>query len=184
MALDENNEGDCFEVLSESDYEIVDGQPDITGWDVKDAQGNKIGEVDELLFNSAIRKVCYIVLHMENNDIGLEDGRVLIPIGIAELHEKDDTVLLPNVVKAQILALPIYQPGRAVTAETELEIRNIFTDPDANVIAGSDFYDHDHFKETKFYGKRWQQPFSNHNEEEPPEKSAERQKYNRDNIVP
>ncbi|TSD66776.1 hypothetical protein FFF34_005070 [Inquilinus sp. KBS0705] len=165
MAL--QNDDDCFEELSESEYEIADGQPDIIGWDIKDSHHNKLGEVDELLFSVTLRKVCYIVMHMENNDIGLEDGRVLIPIGVAELDENEDTVLISNVTKAQLLALPIYQPGRNVDKETEQEIRNIFTDPNVGVTAGKDFHDHEHFSETKFYGKRWTKPFSNYNEDEP-----------------
>ncbi len=142
--------------LSESDFEIADGQPNIQGWDVRDSDNNKIGEVDELLFNPQSRRVRYLILHMENNDIGLEDGQVLIPIGVAELHEDEDNVIIPDVTKAQILALPLYERGRVIDEDTEAQIRNVFVSPDANVMVGTDFYDHDHFSETKFYGKRRQ----------------------------
>ncbi|RFZ84677.1 PRC-barrel domain containing protein [Mucilaginibacter terrenus] len=140
--------------LSDSDFEIADGQPDIQGWDVRDSEGNKLGEVDELLFNPASRKVRYIIVHMENNDIGLEDGRVLMPIGVAELDEHKDNVIIPDITKAQILSLPLYEYGRDIDSDTEAQIRNVFVAPDANVMVGTDFYDHDHFNQTKFYGKR------------------------------
>lgn len=154
MASAENGqEYSKLEELSESDFEIVDHQPDIQGWDVRDSEANKIGEVDELLFNPQSRKVRYIIIHMENNDIGLEDGRILVPIGVAELHEKDDNVIIPNITKAQILALPLYEHGREINSDTEEQIRHVFADPDANVTVGNDFYDHDHFSATKFYGK-------------------------------
>ncbi len=52
MAFEENEyRSNHLEELSGSDYEIVDGEPDINGWDVIDHNGQKIGEVDELLFD-------------------------------------------------------------------------------------------------------------------------------------
>ncbi|OOQ59502.1 PRC-barrel domain-containing protein [Mucilaginibacter pedocola] len=155
-SIDSANDYSRLQELSESDFEIADGQPNIQGWDVRDSEKNKIGEVDELLFNPQSRKVRYIILHMENNDIGLEDGRIFIPIGVAELDEEQDNVIIPDVTKAQILALPLYERGREIDADTEAQIRNVFVKPDAPAMLGTDFYDHDHFNETKFYGKRRQ----------------------------
>ena len=158
MAAEESkNDYSYLEELSESDFEIADGQPDIQGWDVVDSDGNKIGEVDDMLFNPQSRKVRYIVLDMENNDLDLEDGHVLLPIGIAELHESDDTVIIHDVTASQLTSLPIYERGREITSETEAEIRAVFIRPigdgNGNVVA-NEFYDHEHFNETKFYGKR------------------------------
>ena len=188
MASDENsNDYSYLEELSESDYEIVDNQPDIQGWDVFDNDGNKIGEVDDMLFNPQARKVRYIVLDMENNDLDLEDGHVLIPIGVAELHESDDTVLIPDITVAQLRSLPLYERGREITSETEAEIRKVFVRPvindgNGNVVPGGEFYEHEHFNETRFYGKR--RDAYTDDELPPPDDSAETQKYNRDNIVP
>jgi sporulation protein YlmC with PRC-barrel domain len=159
MATEDINDYNYLEELSESDYEIVDDQPNIQGWDVFDSAGAKIGEVDDLLFNPQSRKVRYIVLDMENNDLDLEDGHVLIPIGVAELHENNDTVLVPEITVAQIISLPLYERGREITAETEAEIRKVFVRPvigdgNGNVVPGTEFYEHEHFNETKFYGKR------------------------------
>ena len=64
--------------LGESDFEIVDGQPDIRGWEVKDAQGRDIGEVEELIFDARTRKVRYMVVDLEDNEeLDLEDREVL-----------------------------------------------------------------------------------------------------------
>ncbi len=41
----ENNRQTRLQKLSGSDFEITDGQPDIRGWDVKDASGKQFGEV-------------------------------------------------------------------------------------------------------------------------------------------
>ncbi|MDB5285653.1 MAG: hypothetical protein JWR05_602 [Mucilaginibacter sp.] len=205
MASDENKNYSHLKELSESNYEIVDGQPDIQGWDIENSKGVKIGEVDELLFDTESRKVRYIVLDTENNDLDLEDGHVLIPIGIAELHEKDDTVLIPNITVEQLTALPLYERGREISPETEAEIRNVFIKPDTEIVDDSDFYEHEHFNQTKFYGKRkpavaqdnltteGDKPLlteggdhllSEGEQEAPAPNSVERQKYNRDNIIP
>ena len=42
--------------LKRSDFDIVDGEPDIRGWDVKLAGGQKIGEVEELIVDAQKRK--------------------------------------------------------------------------------------------------------------------------------
>ncbi|MBD1391912.1 PRC-barrel domain-containing protein [Mucilaginibacter glaciei] len=195
-----------LEELSESDFEIVDGQPEIQGWDVENSAGVKIGEVDELLFDPETRKVRYFVLDTENNDLDLEDGHVLIPIGVAELQENSDTVLIPEVTADQLARLPIYERGRGITAETEAEIRKVFTRPDNMAFAPKDdFYEHEHFNETKFYGKRKPIVAEDHLLTEggnhlltkggnhlltegenatPDVDSAEKQKYNRDNMIP
>ncbi|WP_374950357.1 PRC-barrel domain-containing protein [Mucilaginibacter sp.] len=195
-----------LEALGDSDFEIVDGQPDIQGWDIENSEKVKIGEVDDLLFDPETRKVRYIVLDTENNDLDLEDGHVLIPIGVAELHENNDTVMIPNVTAKQLASLPLYERGRGITADIEEEIRKVFTAPDNLAFAPKeDFYDHEHFNETKFYGKRKPIVAEDHlltqggnhllteggnhlltegEDAQPPEDSAENQKYNRDNIIP
>lgn len=146
-----------LEELSESCYEIVDGQPDIQGWDVRDSAGNKIGEVDELLFDPQARKVRYIILHMENNDIGLEDGRVFLPISLAIFQQDKDNVVMPGITKAQLLALPLYEKGRAITEEVDQQLNNVFAAHDANAASSGDMYDKGQTNETKFYGKQQQQ---------------------------
>lgn len=205
MASDENKDYSRLEELSESNYEIVDGQPDIQGWDIENSKGVKIGEVDELLFDPGSRKVRYIVLDTENNDLDLEDGHVLIPIGVAELHDENNTVLIPNITVEQLTALPLYERGREITPETEAEIRRVFIKPDTEIVTDNDFYEHEHFNQTKFYGEHkptvakdnlttednkplltegGEHLLTKGEQECPPPDSVERQKYNRDNIIP
>jgi stress response protein YsnF len=157
MALDENVNGyNHLEELGGSDYEIVDGEPNIKGWEVKNGAGEKIGEVDELLFDAQARKVRYLIVDLDDNELELEDDReVLIPIGVAELHEKDDEVIVSNVTAEQLNELPAYEKDK-VTPEIESEVRRIF---EGGALAGAavydsqEFYDHDHFNEDKFYSR-------------------------------
>src|SRR3954464_11944322 len=117
--------GNRLQHLRGSNYEIVDGEPDIRGWDVKDAAGKEIGEVKDLIFDAQARKVRYMVVDLDKNYIGNESHNVLIPIGLAELHKADDDVLLPNVTAAQLNALPEYK-GDGISSADETTVRNVF----------------------------------------------------------
>jgi hypothetical protein len=90
MAFEENTYNH-LEELGGSDFEMVGGEPDIIGWDVKTEEGQKIGEIDDLLFNPQSRKVRYLVV--DSNKLHLDKGRkVLIPIGIADLYSKKERI--------------------------------------------------------------------------------------------
>jgi ribosomal 30S subunit maturation factor RimM len=90
MAFEETNNYNHLEELNGSDYQIVEGEPDITGWRVIDGQGREIGEVDDVLFDPQTRAVRYIIVDLENNDLEIENRKVLVPIGIAELWEEEE----------------------------------------------------------------------------------------------
>lgn len=94
--------------LDRSDFEISKGEPDIRGWDVRNDAGLKIGEVEELIVDAQQKKVRYVVVDLDDKDLKLPDRKVLIPIGLAELHKEDDDVLLPSVTVDQLGALPAY----------------------------------------------------------------------------
>jgi sporulation protein YlmC with PRC-barrel domain len=151
MSITENNR---LEELSGSNFEIVDGQPDIRRWDVEDLQGHKLGRVEDLLFNPQSRRVRYLVINLKGNNVGLTDRKVLFPIGVAVLHEKNDTVLLPEISATHISALPFYEKGVIVTPETEQDIRNVFVAPGLNN-TDNDFYNHDQFNQDRFYAPRY-----------------------------
>lgn len=176
MAFEENENieqnGRLVE-LSDSDYEIVEGEPNIEGWDVKDDQGNKIGEVDDLLFDPQSRKVRYMIVELDEDfeatddsvvdsevedDSDDDDRRVLIPIGLAELVPDDEEVFLPGVTELQLNALPLYEKD-ALTPATEASIRNIFEGSTTSGIvtdaaySQNDFYNHEHFNEDRFYNR-------------------------------
>lgn len=94
--------------LDHSDYEIVKGEPDIRGWDVKYMTGQKLGVVEELIFDIQEKKVRYMIVDLEENELKLLPRKILIPIGLAELDRKDDDVLIPNIAIEQLSRLPEY----------------------------------------------------------------------------
>jgi hypothetical protein len=173
MALEEKIEY-RLEELHGSGYEIVDGQPDITGWNIRSRSGKKVGEVEDLLFDPHSRKVRYLIADLDDNELGItEDRKVLIPIGIAELYTKSDhrekrrldpaystydpaddgnVVYLPSVSAEQLDALPLYEKDR-LSPPIEMAIRRIL-EPAANSAHDQEeFYRHDHFNDDRFYNR-------------------------------
>lgn len=144
--------------LGGSDFEIVDGQPDIRGWDVRNSEGKRIGEVDELIFDAQSRKVRYIVLDMDDNELDLDDREVLIPIGMAQLHKEDDDVILQNITTEQLRSLPVYDHDN-LDEISERRICEAFGRDTTGFAAGSslhdsDFYRHEHFNDQNLYSNR------------------------------
>jgi hypothetical protein len=163
-----------FEELHDSGFEIVEGQPDITGWDVKTRSGKKAGEVVDLLFDPHSRKVRYLIVDLDDNELGLdEDRKVLVPIGIAELYTKSahrernnldpaysaydpandgNVVFLPAVSAEQLDVLPLYEKGR-LSPYIEIAIQKILEPADRNDWNEEEFYRHDYFNDDRFYNR-------------------------------
>lgn len=150
----ENNGYNRLEELGGSNYELVDGEPSIKGWEVKMDQGEVIGQVDELLFDPRSRNVRYLVVKLDGDGVGIEQRKFLIPIGVAQLDDKDDVVLLPNISLRQVAALPLYEKGK-VSLGTEFLVRSVIESrPDGfpeTEYEEEGFYTHEHFNEGKFY---------------------------------
>lgn len=143
--------------LSNSDFQIVDGEPNITGWEVKNEIGTYIGEVEELLFDPETLAVRYLVIDLTDNLMNLGGKKVMIPLGIAHLHTSDDEVVLPGLHIDQFTALPAYNKAE-LGPEMEVQIRDIIGSPAAlrmeSTITEFDqntFYKHHHFDKGRFY---------------------------------
>lgn len=143
--------------LSELDfYEVSKDDPDVRGWDVYGGDGEKFGEVDDLIVDPAALKVRYldIVITLKNKDDELNLRHILVPIGLAVVDKKDDRVTVPKIRMSNLREYPLYEGG-VVTRIYENSIRHIM-DPD--IIYQSDdtgdFYSHTHFDEDLFYGDR------------------------------
>jgi hypothetical protein len=107
--------------LDRSDFQIVDGEPDIRGWDVKNINKQKIGAVEELIVDAHEKKVRYMIVDLNDNELRLDHRKVLIPIGLAELDSDHDDVLMPNVSSQQFSDLPEYDRNN-LTADMERRI--------------------------------------------------------------
>ena len=90
---------------SDDDYKVHHNDPDIRGWDIHTVGGEEIGEVENLVFDPATKKVRYAVVELEDdlfqsndrtfrerftatvNDIfdNDDDQHILIPIGLIDV---------------------------------------------------------------------------------------------------
>lgn len=152
-----NNTALRLQELSVSDFEIADHQPDITGWELVDSEGNELGEVEDLIFDRELKKVRYLVVSLELDE--LDNSRlVLIPIGIVSLDEGNEEVLIPGNLVYSLTTLPAYRPGTVVSPAEELAVRYAFMGKDGLMIEVTDvyeshpedFYAHEHFNDTHF----------------------------------
>lgn len=192
MALQDNkHKYDHLQELGRSGYEIVDGQPDIRGWVVKNEMGYIIGDVDELLFSADSQRVRYIIVAVDAENHPSDDERkVLVPIGVADLYDEgkiqdgtpsiiegdrtgiydpreDGQVVVVPINAQQLVMLPNYYEGQ-VDPETEMLVRHTLEGAnDAGFVVGTtsydpnDFYQHSHFDEDRFYERRWRTGESN-----------------------
>lgn len=146
--------------MDRSDFGVVDGEPDIRGWDVRISSGEKIGEVEDLIVDAQERRVRYMIVDLDDSDLDdLDDRKVLIPIGLAQLDNDDDDVMIHGVRVEQIRALPTYDADR-LNDEEERRICSALgrehtgakaaTTPDQN----HDFYRHEHFDDSNLYKNR------------------------------
>ena len=186
--------------LDRSDFEIVEGEPDIRGWDVKNSSGKKIGEVEELLLDAQKKKVRYMVVDLDDNELDLDDRRVLIPIGLAELDKEEDDVLLRSVTVEQLRALPEYEEDQ-LDEEVERKICTTLgrkqdtmrqypqnsdelkakqtTAPTNTPEEDYDFYRHDHFNDDNLYRNRLQEAQPAQSNREQQNRQQQREEYER-----
>ncbi|WP_222536906.1 PRC-barrel domain-containing protein [Pedobacter polysacchareus] len=161
METNEPHKTTYLEELSASDFEVADKQPDINGWEILDSQGNELGEVEDLIFDSNARKVRYIVARLDLEELeneGPDDHLVLIPIGVVDLDEDEEEVILPEVSVGFLATLPRYTPGKTISPAEELALRYAFLGEDALPHADAvvyethpeDFYTHKHFDDARF----------------------------------
>jgi sporulation protein YlmC with PRC-barrel domain len=148
--------------LSGSGYEVKKGQPDIRGWEVRDANGQLIGKVQELVFDSRANKVRYMIVNVnDSKELQLEKRTVMVPIGLAVLEHKNDDVILPNVTPFQLRALPKYHKDDLGT-RAEYAISTVFGRTDSKAPAtykededvDESFYNNEMFDENNMYSRR------------------------------
>ncbi len=144
--------------LRGSGYEVAKGQPDIRGWEVRDAHGHLMGKVHELIFDSRANKVRYMVINViDSKELQLEKRTVMVPIGLAVLQQQYDDVILPKVTPFQLRALPRYHKDDLGT-RAEHAISTVFGRTDTVLTGDEDvdesFYNNEMFNEDNMYSRR------------------------------
>jgi hypothetical protein len=154
--METNNSFNRLRELRGSGYEIVDGEPDIIGWSIRDTSDRKIGVVHDLLFDPEAQKIRYIIANLKDNDFDLDRRKVLIPIGIAQIPENNDHVILETVTAWQIRALPSYD--KHMSDQDEQDIFAIFsTAPNTGTntqVQQNNLYEHSNYNYDNLFRNR------------------------------
>jgi uncharacterized protein (TIGR02271 family) len=119
------------------EFKVADGYPDPRGWDVKTADGQRVGRVDDLIVDTQAMRVRYVSVEVDRSlgqaardavtpgDQGGADGtHTLIPIGSVELDDAHDDVLVSGYTSQHVAGLPRYAGGAsgAITREYESSV--------------------------------------------------------------
>jgi uncharacterized protein (TIGR02271 family) len=148
------------------DFKVADDDIDPRGWSVYSQDGQKLGEVKELLVDTAAMKVRYLDVELDRDLAGADrDNRhVLFPVGTARLDDADDRVFV-SAAAASVTGLPAYTRGGALSRDYENSLRGGFVTA-AGTTAGTsaapgeltaaelDYYAHDDYDTDRFYGNR------------------------------
>ncbi|HEX2207183.1 MAG TPA: PRC-barrel domain-containing protein [Longimicrobium sp.] len=127
------------------DFTVADGEPDVRGWEVLASDGRKIGEVDELLVDTAAMKVRYLDVDVDDSMVaGGPDRHVLIPIGYARLERDRDCVMVDALASSDLARVPSYDQG-PLTRDFETSVRESFSarrpTPSEGLMAGAGMMD-------------------------------------------
>jgi photosynthetic reaction center H subunit len=137
-----------------SDYRVAEGNPDVRGWEVLDANGRRIGEVDNLLIDTAAMKVRYLDVDLAEDVAGEDrDRHILVPIGYARLDEAEDHVFVDSLDREQLRAMPVYD-HTPLTRDYETSVRRRFDQTYTGTSPERDFYASDLYDADRFYGSR------------------------------
>ncbi|HEX6048270.1 MAG TPA: PRC-barrel domain-containing protein [Gemmatimonadaceae bacterium] len=117
------------------DFELPNDGPDPRGWDVRSADGTKLGKVEDLLFDTGERRVRYVEVALDR-DFAKDAGRdyALVPIGQARLNDDSDDVIV-DLSGTDLAAAPRYDRER-FSRDYETSLQSWLRERRPNVGAG------------------------------------------------
>jgi sporulation protein YlmC with PRC-barrel domain len=153
------SEGELAHLSDLKDFNIPKGEPDPRGWDVKTADGVKIGKVDDLLVDTGLGRLRYLEVKLKGDIADRADKEyMLIPIGAAQLDDDEDDVII-SVDQAKLAGIPAYDRQR-MSRDYERSLRTYYEGAAPDRAPGgaaereADFYAHPQFDERTFFGGR------------------------------
>ena len=100
-----------------NDFEVADNDSDVRGWDVIASDGQRIGEVQEMLVDTSARRVRYLVVDVDRSlrSGSSQGGNVLIPVEGARLDDRNHKVLVSSVASTNLSSLSAYDSSQLRT---------------------------------------------------------------------
>jgi hypothetical protein len=133
-----DNEFSHLHELGNSQYEVAAGESDIRSWVVKNENGNILGEVQDLIFDSQLRRVVFIVLDLDRNELNLKERKVLIPIEYADVNEAYKNVIVKGLMPNEVATLPTYEKGKITRNSLDLTMSTFISSINTNVAGQPD----------------------------------------------
>ncbi len=139
------------------DFKVADGNQDVRGWDVRAQNGEKIGEVKDLLVDTDALRARYLDVELDGGMFG-SSRRVLVPVGIATLDESDEAVRV-SLSRDGLADYPAYD-GSSLTRDYETSLRDRIGSAGlagTGATAGTErpnFYDDEVYDDRSFVGSR------------------------------
>lgn len=94
------------------DFKLSKGDPDVRGWNVFGADGERVGVVSEMLVDPGELKIRYLDVDILEDLFTLkEDRHVLIPLEEVELRERGNDIWIKHVPAEAVARLPAYSGG-------------------------------------------------------------------------
>ncbi|HUH33556.1 MAG TPA: PRC-barrel domain-containing protein [Daejeonella sp.] len=135
--------------LGKSNYEIATGESDIRNWVVKNENGNILGEVQDLIFDSKLRKVVFIVLDLDRNELNLKERKVLLPVEYAEINEAYKNVVYKGLMPNELAALPTYDKGKITRNSLDLTMSTFLSSMRTDASVGQSSADYSRESEVR-----------------------------------
>jgi photosynthetic reaction center H subunit len=149
------------------DFKLPKDGPDPRGWDVRSADGTKIGKVEDLLVDTGERRIRYIEVALDRA-VAKSTNRdyALVPIGQARLDDNDDNVIV-ELASTDLAGAPRYD-RKQLSRDYETSLQSWIRErrPDAQTQAGSsqarssagvdrdvDFYASPEYDDQRFFGR-------------------------------
>lgn len=155
------------------DYKVASDDPDVRGWKVLGRDGRKIGDVHDLLVDTAAMRVRYLDVELDRDLLGnlppvpgvahtgalMEHRHVLVPIGTARLDDHDE-VFIESLDANDVAVLPPYD-HQAFSRDYENGVRQRWDRNDAPpapapgaAYPDQNYYNGDLYDDERFYGPR------------------------------
>jgi sporulation protein YlmC with PRC-barrel domain len=108
-------------------FRLAKGDPDLRGWNVFAADGERVGTVSDMLVDPAAMKVRYLDVDLADDLFKLkEDRHVLVPTEAVDLRERGKDVWLQPLSSDEVARLPAYTGG-AVDPAIEDRVHRAFS---------------------------------------------------------
>jgi sporulation protein YlmC with PRC-barrel domain len=126
MDRDKRTSSTLVRLRDAKNFDVAHGDQDIRGWEVRTPDDRKIGKVEELIVDTAERRVRYLDVKVDRKALSIdEDRRVLVPISAVSLRGDGKDVLLERLPVQGLAGVPEYR-GDDITPEYEASLRNYY----------------------------------------------------------